>query len=256
VGPSIHWVLQAAGTGGLESLSAAERARLGGLRVEKRRADFLLGRWTAKAVCAAALREALSGEWPPAAIELPAEPGGAPYARLAAEAGARAGFAPRDRLPVRITISHAEGHALCAAAAIQPGDDRALGIDLGRIEPRSAALQATFFTTGERRWVGEAPAGDAELRANLVWCSKEAVLKALGLGLVVDTLAVECRPEEALADPGEWPLAPPDGTWRRFTARCAPALLPGAGAVHGIWRVLEGSGGARFVGALAIAPAR
>lgn len=248
---TIHWVFQAADGGGEATLSAAERARLAGLRVEKRRADFLLGRLAAKAVVAAALREVLPGTWLPAAIEIPAEPGGAPYARLAPEAAPVAGLSPGERLPVQVSISHAEGYALCAAAeAGGPG----IGIDLGRIEPRSAALQATFFTGAERRWVDEAPAGDTDLRSNLVWCAKEAVLKAVGLGLVVDTLALDCRPEETPADPATWPLAPAGGEWRTFTATCTPDLLPGGGVVRGIWRILEASAGARFVGALAIAP--
>lgn len=235
------------------SLTLAERSRLAALRVEKRRADFLLGRLTAKAVATAALREGAPGDWPPSAVEILAEPGGAPYARLAPEAAAAAGFSPGERLPICVTISHAEGHALCAAAWRGPPAAPpllSLGIDLGWVEPRSPALQATFFTDPEQAWIHAAPAGLADLRANLVWCAKEAALKALGLGLTVDTRALTCLPEDALADPAEWPLHPREGSWRRFTAACAPALVPGGAELRGVWRALGG-----FVGALAVTPA-
>jgi phosphopantetheinyl transferase len=252
---SIHWAFRAAESereaslAQLAQLTRAERARLAGLAAPKRRADFLLGRCTAKAAVAAALREACPGDWAPAAIELPARPSGAPYARLAPEAAPVPGFAPGEPLPVSVTISHAEGHALCAATftgAGAPGG--AIGIDLGRIEPRSPGLQATFFTPAERRWVAAAPAGEADLRANLVWCAKEAALKALGLGLTVDTLALTCLPEEALADPAGWPLVPEEPGWRRLEIACAPALRPGGAPLRGIWCTFGG-----FVGALAAA---
>jgi 4'-phosphopantetheinyl transferase len=246
---TIHWALQtAASAGGETSLTLAERSRLAGLGVAKRRADFLLGRLTAKVVVAAALGERAAGRWLPEVIELPAEPGGAPFARLAPEAEPVAGFAPGQRLPVSVTISHTEGNALCAAAYTGPGaPQRMLGIDLGRIEPRSPALQATFFTEEERRWVGAAPPGQADLRANLIWCAKESALKVLGLGLTVDTLGITCLPEEAPADPDEWPLRPAEGTWRRFTAACAPELAAGGLTLRGAWRIFGG-----FVGALAM----
>lgn len=244
----IHWAFQAAGAAGEGSLTLAERARLAGLRVEKRRADFLLGRCTAKAVVAAALAEARPAVWRPEHLELPAEPGGAPWVRLAPEAAPVAGFAPGERLPVTVSISHAEGHALCAATCHAPGAPLALGIDLERIEPRSPALQATFFTPAERTWIAAAPGADADLRANLVWCAKEAALKALRLGLTVDTLALDCLPEDGLADPSEWPLAPAEGSWRRLGVACAPGLAGGA-VLRGLWRRLGGAG--EFVGALA-----
>jgi hypothetical protein len=121
-----------------------------------------------------------------------------------------------------------------------------LGIDLGRVEPRSPGLVETFFTEDERRFVRAAPTEERELRANLVWCAKEAVLKALGLGLTVDTRDLSCLPSPGLADPSEFPVAPREGEWRPFVAACGPALLPGGGTILGIWRTFPG-----FVGALA-----
>lgn len=171
-----------------------------------------------------------------------------PYARIAPEAPAAGPFAPGERLPISVSISHAEGHALCAAAPSEAADGslRTLGIDLGLVEPRSRELIATFFTPEERRFVRDAPPWELDLRANLVWCAKEAVLKALGVGLTVDTLHVSCAAGDARADPAEWPLSPAADGWRSFVATCSPAIVPGGGTIRGVWRSLPG-----FVAALA-----
>jgi len=212
--------------------------------VPRRRADWLLGRITAKAVVARAMQDVAPGEWPAKAIEVASEPSGAPFARVAPEAGRVRGFFPGERLPAAISISHAEGRALCAAAAWGP--DRGLGVDLGAVEPRSPAFVETFLTPDEQRFVRDGPTAERDLRANLVWGAKEAVLKALGVGLTVDTLELSCLPEPGAADPAAWPMSPADGGWRPFVARCGDELVPGGGTIRGIWRPLDG-----FVGALA-----
>lgn len=219
----------------------------------KRRADWLMGRVAAKAVVARALAATLPGAWEPGAIEVASERSGLPYARLAAEAAAVAPFAPGERLPVSVSISHADGHALCAAScarAAPDGTGRALGVDLGLVEPRSRAFVETFFTDDEQRFVHDAGPRERDVRANLVWCAKEAVLKLLGLGLTVDTHEVSCLPVPGAVDAAAWPLVPADAGWRPFVATCGPALARGGGAIHGIWRVLP-----RFVAALAERPA-
>jgi phosphopantetheinyl transferase len=213
-----------------------------------------VGRLTAKWVVAAALADARAGDWPLEAIEIASDASGRPRARVAPEAGPVAGFAPGEPLPVSVSISHTEGHALCAATWSQAADGgaRAIGIDLGLVEPRSREFVVTFFTAEEQRFVADAPPWEHGLRANLVWCAKEAVLKALGLGLTVDTFEVSCLPEPGAADAAAWPIAPADEAWRPFVATCGPALLAGGGKVRGVWRSLPG-----FVGALAVhAPPR
>jgi 4'-phosphopantetheinyl transferase len=207
-----------------------------------------MGRLAAKTVVASALAEVVPGEWAPADIEIPNDPTGRPHARLAPESVPVAGFAPGERLPLSVSISHAEGHALCAAewSGLPDRAPRAVGADLGLVEPRSSGFQSTFLTEDEQRFVQDAPLGERDLRANLIWCAKEAVLKALGLGLTVDTWELSCLPVPGLPDPAEWRLAPADDGWRPFVAACGPALLPGGATVRGIWRAFPG-----FVGALA-----
>lgn len=217
----------------------------------KRRADWLIGRLTAKSLVAAALADAVPGDWSLRSIEIASESSGMPYARVAPEADPVAGFAAGERLPISLSISHAEGHALCAATWSDPVDDgspRTLGIDLGLVEPRSREFAQTFFTDDEQRFVRCAPPWEHGERANLVWCAKEAVLKALGLGLTVDTFNLSCLPAADAADAAEWALSPATGEWSPFVARCSAALLPGGGTIRGIWRAFPG-----FVGALALA---
>jgi 4'-phosphopantetheinyl transferase len=218
--------------------------------VGKRRADWLAGRRAAKTVVAAALGAELPGPWRAAELEIRSAASGMPFAALAREARAVGPFAPGDRLPVSVTISHLGGHSLCAAACDPAGGDprRTLGIDLGEIEPRSSAFVATFLAEEEQRRVREAPPGGRDLVSNVVWCAKEAVLKALGLGLTVDTYAVRCLPGAAPADPREWALDPGGGAWRGLEIACEPALLPEGTRVHGIWCDLGGG----LVGALAV----
>jgi len=217
--------------------------------VPRRRADWVAGRVTAKWVVAEALSLPAGSRL--STIEIASEPGGRPYARVAPEAPPLARFATGMRLPVSVSISHVEGVALCAATRLDLGGGgrRALGIDLGRAEPRSPEFVDTFFTEDEKRFVREAREWDTSLAANLVWCAKEAVLKALGIGLTVDTLEVNCKPLTGLADPTGWPLAPSGGEWHPFVAACGSALVPGGEAVHGIWRSFPG-----LVAALAACP--
>ncbi len=202
-------------------------------------------------MAAAALAEVVPSGAAPGAIEIATEPAGRPYARVAPEAAPLGAFAPGERLPIALSISHAEGHALCAALPVDAGANArpaTLGIDLGWIEPRSSAFVATFFTDDERRFVGDGTSPDGALRANLVWCAKEAVLKALGLGLTVDTYAVRFAAAAAVADAVEWPMHPAAPPWQPFVATCDPARLPGAGTIRGAWCSLSG-----FVAALAVA---
>ncbi|HTP51906.1 MAG TPA: 4'-phosphopantetheinyl transferase superfamily protein [Anaeromyxobacteraceae bacterium] len=233
--------------GGEASLTVTERARFAEHRVHQRRADWLIGRLTAKSVVARALGFPADG--PLGAIEIENDPSGAPYARVAPEKSALGRFAPGERLPISLSISHTEGYALCAAAPLDPAGDgshAAVGIDLGRVEPRSPEFLATFLTEDERDFVRAAPRPEQPLRSNLVWCAKEAVLKALGLGLTVDTFDLTCLPEAGSVRPIPWQIIPRGEEWHPFVATCIPSLLAGGGMVRGAWRSFPG-----LVGALA-----
>ena len=174
---TVSWLLQTAADlpPHAEWLSPAENERLAGLEVLKRRQEWLLGRWTAKRALAAYRPETL-GRRPLSHLEIRTAADGAPEAVCDGQA-----------LPLVLTLSHRSDLAVSAVAET----DTALGCDLERLEPRSEGLVADFFTEQERTLVAAAGAEEAELLANLVWSAKESALKAMRVGLRMDTRRVE-----------------------------------------------------------------
>lgn len=157
-------------------LGAMERARMERFRFPKRRADWRLGRWTAKNAVALHLGLAADAL---ARIEILAAACGAPEAFLdAAPAG------------VSISISHSSGLAACAVCA----SNVPLGCDVERVEARSEAFYADYFTTAEKIMTESAAWDDRARLATIVWSAKESVLKSLREGLRMDTrsVAVKC----------------------------------------------------------------
>ncbi len=214
--------------GGGEWLSAAESARLNSLRIPKRRADWRLGRWTAK--CAVTLHLGLASTLPALSdIELRPASTGAPEIYVAG-------------LPasVAVSLSHRSGMAACAIAPCGV----ALGCDLESLEPRSDVFVGDFFTADERELVQRSGAHRDRMAA-LIWSAKESALKALRVGLRLDTrsVAVSFPAESAfLAAPGDWHHfavrhsdgAVAEGWWQhdgamlRTLVASPPALLPPA----------------------------
>ncbi|NLN10312.1 MAG: 4'-phosphopantetheinyl transferase superfamily protein, partial [Acidobacteria bacterium] len=159
-------------------LTERERAWLAGMRFEKRRSEFRLGRFTAKR----ALALALGHEAEPAALagfEIGRAPDGAPAPALGGQPAPRA-----------ISMSDRADQAVCLVGP----PELALGIDLELVEPRSAGFVTDFLTAAEQQRVAAA-AGEEEraLAANLIWSAKEAALKVLRTGLRRSTLSVEVR---------------------------------------------------------------
>ena len=118
-------------------LSSNEVVRLNGMRVAKRRADWRLGRWTAK--CALAIYLKLP-DHPQSLQEIEVRP---------APSGAPEAFVSNAGVAVTISISHRAGVAACAVAP--PG--ASLGCDLEIIEPRSDAFIADYFTIEEQELI-------------------------------------------------------------------------------------------------------
>jgi len=221
-------------------LGPAERHRAEGLRAGKRRVDWLLGRLAAKRLVARVLSEIVRMDLPLDAFDIVAEPSGAPVVRLA----------DGGRLPVGVSISHSDGTAFCAAWA-ETGRVLAVGADLERIAPRPEGLVRDFFRPAEIAAWEALPAGPGrDAFASAVWSAKEAVLKALRLGLSVDTRSVEIllSEEDAAGAPG---LPRPDGGgWKGFAVCCAPDLPGGEHPIAGFWREKDG-----FVMTMAVAGA-
>src|SRR5271167_4895888 len=133
-------------------LSASERASLNAMRFPKRRADWRLGRWTAKRALSAYLN--LPGDHQAFAnIEVRPAASGAPEAFIANRPASAA-----------ISLSHCNGSALCAVAP----SGTALGCDLELVEPRSNAFVADYFTAEEQDIVAQASAADGSYLPTLL----------------------------------------------------------------------------------------
>ena len=146
-------------------LSEAERARLTGLRIAKRRREWLAGRLAAKDALA---RLRLGGS--------------AQTADLAAIAvGSRDKENGRGQ-PVAgdgeyVSISHSHGYAAAVAS------HRPVGVDIERVRLLSVSAQEVAFTARERERAFGAAGRLEEARQTIVWTFKEAFMKAHGQGV-------------------------------------------------------------------------
>lgn len=198
-------------------LSSDEILRLSGMRFLKRRSDWKLGRWTAKRALAACLGlpENISAL---AEIEIRPAPSGAPEAFLRGEAA-----------PARISISHREAIALCSIGPAGAG----IGCDLETVEPRCDAFVADYFTANEQSLVQDAHPDNRSLLVALLWSAKESALKALQVGLRLDTNCLEVNPVEGVDWRDTFALHPATGlnSWRPLTVR-----YDGTQVFYGWWR--------------------
>jgi 4'-phosphopantetheinyl transferase len=165
---------QAAVPAGNDWLCEEEIRSLDTLRFLKRRADWRLGRWTAKCAVATCLSLPISKR---AFEEIVIRPSrsGAPEVYLGTSAPS-----------LTISLSHREGTALCAVArcGIQ------LGCDLELVEPHSDAFIADYFDPEEQALVARFSEGERPRIVALLWSAKESVMKALHEGLRLDTRSI------------------------------------------------------------------
>lgn len=194
----LHWLLQSTrdypglaegiAPGGL--LSAGEATRLAELKTAKRRRDWLLGRFTAKRLLQQVICQTTGRTVPLETIIIGNDATGAPYA-----------YNCLTGQQYSLSISHRSGHAFCAAAS---GESWPVGADIEQIEPRPAGFAADYFTPAESALLACARQEQKELLVTTIWSAKEAALKALHLGLTVDTRAVTCLIEPSSVVPGRW----------------------------------------------------
>jgi 4'-phosphopantetheinyl transferase len=141
-------------------LSVEEIKKYGSLNFEKRRIDWLGGRFCAKKAIASALnlRQTDYRE-----IEISNDASRKPY------------FTVRgNNFPNILSISHCPDFGI---SAVGTGKNSLLGIDMEMVEERAASWAKQFFTPKELTCC------HSPLRLTRLWTQKEAVLKALGLGL-------------------------------------------------------------------------
>jgi 4'-phosphopantetheinyl transferase len=194
-------------------LSGAETAHLSVLRFPKRRADWLLGRWTAKNAVAIYLGLSIEacalGE-----IEIRPAVSGAPEV-----------FHRGRAADVTISISHRDGNGACAVAP----PDVLLGCDLETIEAHSDAFATDYFTAEEQALVNKASAKDRFPLLALLWSGKESALKALREGLRLDTRNVIVR----------LPEVPESQRANERDPRCRTSFAIGNSSGHNSWSPLQ-----------------
>ena len=194
------------------------------MRIPKRRADRRLGRWTTKQAVAACLN--LPADVPALAnIEIRAAISGAPEVFLYNK--------PAD---IAISLSHSAGTALCTVAP--PG--ATFGCDLEMIESRSDAFIADYFTVLEKAIIHRTSVAERALVLALLWSGKESALKALRVGLRLDTTCMCVSPIDSWSqmsgacDPILREATNPDG-WRTLQVRYSAGQVFG-----GWWRAQKG----------------
>jgi 4'-phosphopantetheinyl transferase len=174
-------------------LGPRERALLDGLSGEKRRAEWRLGRWTAKAAVAAWLGAAAEE------VEVLAAADGSPLHE-----------------GVSLSLSHRGSRALCVVAA----RGYRIGCDLEVIAPRSPAFVSRWLAPTEREILDAAAPEERDMLACALWSAKEAAVKATG-GPVIRTRQVAVELAEGTG--GEWrPLSVSAGDGRRQTGWWRP----------------------------------
>jgi len=202
---------------GLDWLSSEEQRHLARLQVEKRRSDWLLGRWTAKSALRAS-PWAVGLDPDPAELTVRQDADGAPEALL------------RDRpLPLALSISHRGGWGLCALAP----EEMLVGCDLEIVEARSPVFLEDYFTSQEKAALRATPAVERDRIATLFWAAKESVLKALRVGLRADTRRIRvAMPGEPGAEEGWCRVAVQDtqsdirfGCWTRKLGELTVVLV-------------------------------
>ncbi len=216
----IYWLVQsvtensdlARGVAPPELLHPAEQQRLAMLRLTKRRREWLLGRWTAKQLLQTCLEHELQQRLPLNAITIYNDAHGAPVAM--AECGCRIA-------EWGISISHSHDSAFCAA---MPQNTIGLGADIEHIELREWRFVEDYFTPDEIGRVRCTPPEKRETLITAIWSAKEAALKALHLGLTIDTRRVQCA-----IDPQRYP----EHEWVEFDIACTRSYTE---TLRGWWR--------------------
>ena len=200
----VQWLEQTAADVSADDawLSTAERLLCGSMKLAKRRNDWSLGRWTAKHAVANYLGLALAPE-ALASIEIRPAASGAPEV-----------FLNDQPAEVSISLSHSDGTAACAVAPA----GAVTGCDLERIEPRSEAFIADYFTAEEQAMIAQAAPAERDRLVTVLWSAKESALKALRTGLRLDTRRVSV-----------WLASPSQGSesWSALTVRYADQLFQG-----------------------------
>jgi 4'-phosphopantetheinyl transferase len=201
----IHWLIQSAedhpdlarGVAPSGLLTQAEQQRMSALKADKRRRDWLLGRWTAKCLLQSLIEQQTGLRPRLDAFAIDTDPSGAPMLDVRCWSIDYEPNLTSKIQDLQLSISHSSGRAFCALS-----DGANVGADIEHIEPRAWRFVDDYFTPSEILHVRRAPAVQRDTLITAIWSAKEAALKALRLGLSVDTRSVAC--DLAAEQEGGW----------------------------------------------------
>ncbi len=181
------------------ALTPAERAAFAGYTFEKRRRDWLLGRWVAKQAAGRALGIG------PEQVAIARGPKGQPL------------VAGHD-LPLSLTHGHGRAMAIVAPAPV--------GVDLEQDREVPGNGWRFFLSDAERAWLADQPLGPAgEI---VFWAVKEAAFKVLAGEVEVMThLHTTVGPGTAAVASAAGPLA---ASWVRAGGFCVAVAAAGTAA--------------------------
>lgn len=159
-----------------EWLHPLEIAYLETLRFDKRRLDWLLGRWTSKVL----LQQVLCPDAPLSEIEIRKGQNREPLVYLKEELAG-----------CRLSISHSHGKAFCVLSR----DNNPVGCDLEKVESRSELFIRDYFTEREHRLFTEkySQVFGRDAFYTLLWSAKESVMKACLSGLSIPAKNIDLQ---------------------------------------------------------------
>ena len=163
-------------------LTPEEQRAFAAFRVPKRRREWLAGRWVAKEIVRQ--RHGLQGPEAWQDIQIGSVRGGLEHGRPVYTLHGHPG-------PFALSITHCSGVALAALAC---RENLRLGVDLERVQLRGESFEAVALSGVEIERL-RGVCGETRWRAvTRIWVLKEALAKALGIGLrlPLPLLSVRC----------------------------------------------------------------
>lgn len=140
-------------------------------------------------------------------------------------------IAERQGSQVRFNLSHSKGFAIFAITR-----GREVGIDIEQVDGTSGwrDVAKVFFTPREQEVISRLPADRQTETFFEIWTRKEAILKALGLGLQFDPAHIDVAGNDALGK--EITLLHEDRPWKLFSLSADGFAATLAAPSNG-WRV-------------------
>jgi acyl transferase domain-containing protein/phosphopantetheinyl transferase len=154
---------------------------------DARKVAHLLGRVAAKDAVRRLMLEAHGLQLCPGDIEIASEPGGAPVVLP--------GWWTQETPPPRVSISHSGDVAMAVAASADAGVE--VGIDVERQRSWERQSVNLLFAETEKQLAGSQRDIAADGIFTRFWCAKEAVAKALRVGLGADPSSLIVRSYDA-----------------------------------------------------------